>query len=71
MTEQLQDVLLRGGSFDGQLARAPLPPRALTLGALLDREHWQETYLYSEVTAERDGRLLPVMIFMESSPPPS
>jgi hypothetical protein len=39
-------VSLSGGTFDGQLAKAPRPPGALRLDAKAGNEEWSELYVY-------------------------
>ncbi len=67
MADDLQWVSLAGGSFDGQVARAPLPPGALRLYARTGDDQWSELYLYANgrVTDHPDYGTLLVMQFQE------
>jgi hypothetical protein len=64
-SEPSQMVRLEGGSFDGQNARAALPPRGFRVGARLGDEVWTELYLYANNRTVDDPELgtLPVMQF--------
>jgi hypothetical protein len=64
----LQEVMLRGGYFDGQLAHAPPTPGALRL------EMPDTSYLYVYLVGqsiEHEGRRLSVMVCQQEGPPPS
>jgi hypothetical protein len=64
-------VLLKGGSYDGQTAEAPLSPEGLRLYGRDSATRWSELYVYAEgLTAETSehGRV-PVM-FMERDDAP-
>jgi hypothetical protein len=59
-------VSLSGGSFDGQLAKAPRPPGALRLYAKADDEEWSELYLYDGKVVEHPIHgTVPLMIYWE------
>ena len=61
-------MMLRGGSFDGQVALAPPAPGALRLGAKRGKDEWTELYLYlggDSVPDPKEGSPIPVMIFTE------
>ena len=46
METTLQNVILRGGSFDGCHALAPASPGTLRLGERLNDDQWSELYMY-------------------------
>jgi len=66
VSASLQLVILRGGSFDGQLGQAPPPPGTLRLGAKSDGAEWSELYMYllGESFSHPIHGEIPIMLFM-------
>ena len=68
MADELQMVSLSGGSFDGQLAKAPPFPGGLRLYpkyTKLDDNEYSELYLYDGNAVEHpEHGTLPVMLYL-------
>jgi hypothetical protein len=63
MADEMQDVVLQGGSFDGERARALPAPHALTLVVEDGDDQWTETYVYMNGKTDTKSSL-PLMVHL-------